>query len=69
MATSTDRVPVMSCAACKAAVEDELRGVEGIEVIEVDLAGKLVTVRGETSDADVRRAIAEAGYEVDDGDR
>ena len=61
----TYSVPGMSCGHCKAAVEQELRGVAGVETVEVDLDTKLVTVGGAgLSDADLRAAIDEAGYAV-----
>jgi copper chaperone len=61
----TYSVPGMSCAHCKAAVEQELRAVPGVERVDVDLETKLVTVAGATlADADLRAAIDEAGYDV-----
>ena len=55
----------MSCGHCKHAVEQQLVGVAGVETVDVDLETKLVTVRGtELSDANLRAAIDEAGYDV-----
>jgi copper chaperone CopZ len=59
------RVPGMSCGHCKQAVSEELRAVEGVESVEVDLETKLVVVHGsELDDARLRGAIEEAGYEA-----
>ena len=58
-------VPDMSCDHCKHAVSSELSEVEGVESVDVDLATKLVTIRGsELEDAALRAAIDEAGYEA-----
>ena len=61
---STYRVEGMSCGHCEAAVRDEVGKLGGVEAVEVDLASKQVVVRGEFEDADVRAAIAAAGYEA-----
>jgi copper chaperone CopZ len=56
-------VPAMHCSHCTAAVADEVRGVPGVEDVDVDLPTKLVTVRGiDIDDGAVRAAIEEAGY-------
>jgi copper chaperone len=56
-------VPEMSCGHCEAAVSSELRGVPGVEAVDVDLHAKLVTVGGANlDDAALRAAIEEAGY-------
>jgi copper chaperone CopZ len=53
------------CAHCSAAITAEVSQVEGVEGVEVDLEGKFVSVRGAgLRDAEIRSAIAEAGYEV-----
>jgi copper chaperone len=58
-------VPGMSCSHCEHAVSSELREVPGVESVDVDLAAKLVVVRGEgLDDAALRAAIEEAGYEA-----
>jgi copper chaperone len=55
----------MHCAHCKAAVREEVEQVTGVTDVDVDLETKVVRVRGENvSDADVRAAIEEAGYEA-----
>ena len=55
----------MHCAHCKAAVEEELGAVAGVETVHVDLETKRVLVRGHgLDDARLRAAIEEAGYEA-----
>jgi copper chaperone len=56
-------VPDMSCGHCKAAVSAELQEVAGVESVDVDLATKLVIVRGaDLDDGALRVAIEQAGY-------
>jgi copper chaperone len=58
-------VSAMHCGHCKAAVTEEVEQVAGVSAVDVDLDTKLVVVRGENvSDAEVRDAIREAGYEA-----
>jgi copper chaperone CopZ len=58
-------VPGMSCSHCEQAVSDEVGKVTGVAAVDVDLELKTVLVRGESvDDAEVRAAIAEAGYAV-----
>jgi copper chaperone len=57
----------MSCAHCKAAVEEELRALPGIEKADADIARGTVEVRYDESKVgtqDLKRAIEEAGYTV-----
>jgi len=63
--TITYSVPGMHCGHCKTAVEHEVSAVEGVEAVDVDLDTKLVVVTGEgLSDAALRTAIEEAGYDA-----
>jgi copper chaperone len=58
-------VPGVHCAHCSAAITAEVSKVAGVERVDVDLAEKVVSVRGAgVSDTAVRDAIAEAGYDV-----
>ncbi len=58
-------VPGVSCEHCGTAIANEVRAVAGVESVEVDLERKVVTVHGrDVSDAAVRSAIDEAGYDV-----
>ena len=60
-------VPGMTCEQCRTAIVNEVTGVAGVESVDVDLVDKVVSVRGSgVSDADVRAAIDEAGYDIDD---
>ena len=53
----------MSCGHCKAAVEEEVARVPGVEFVNADLDSKLVVVRGDgLEDEALRAAIGEAGY-------
>jgi copper chaperone len=59
-------VPGMYCGHCERAVSEELRQVEGVDSVHVDLATKLVTVRGaRLDDASLQAAIEEAGYNAE----
>jgi copper chaperone len=63
---STYRVPGISCAHCEQAIASSVGSVAGVTEVRVDLERKLVTVAGDASDADVRAAIDDAGYDVED---
>lgn len=60
----TYAVDGMSCQHCVTAITGEVTKVPGVEDVRVDLDAKTVTVAGTASDAAVRAAIDEAGYEV-----
>jgi copper ion binding protein len=61
----TYSVPGVSCDHCRAAIADEVGGLDGVREVVVDLDAKRVVVRGERlDDAAVRGAIEEAGYEA-----
>ena len=65
MQTITYSVPGISCGHCRTAITAEVTGVAGVSAVDVDLAGKNVTVTGAgVDDAAVRDAIDEAGYDV-----
>lgn len=64
MTSRTYSVPGISCGHCKNAIEGELTLLEGVESALVDIDAKTVTVVGEITEADVRAAVDEAGYEV-----
>ena len=64
--TITYRVSGIHCEHCARAIREEVSAVDGVEAVDVELDAKRVTVRGAgLSDADVRDAIAEAGYEAE----
>jgi copper chaperone len=55
----------MTCDHCVMSVREEVAETEGVDTIDVDLATGRLRVRGENvSDAAVRDAVADAGYEV-----
>lgn len=64
MTTHTYSVPGISCGHCKNAIEGELAPLNDVESALVDIDAKTVTVVGEITEADVRAAVDEAGYEV-----
>ena len=64
MTTRTFSVPSISCGHCKAAIEGEVRQVDGVARVEVDIEAKTVAVEGSASDEAIVAAIDEAGYEV-----
>jgi copper chaperone len=64
MKTTTYSVPGMSCSHCRVAIDREVTTVAGVSRVDVDLQAKQVTVTGAFSDAQVRAAIDDAGYDV-----
>lgn len=73
---STERVDLkisgMTCAACAARVEKTLSGLEGVLRANVNFAMERATVEYDPSRinlADLRRAVADAGYKAEDGDK
>jgi copper chaperone len=66
MQTLTYSVPGISCGHCRTAITGEVTKVAGVTGVEVDLERKVVTVTGAgVSDAALRDAIDEAGYDAD----
>ena len=57
----------MSCTGCEANVEDALEGIDGVTAVEADHEANTVTLTlsGSVSDADVERAVSDAGYTVE----
>jgi copper chaperone CopZ len=46
-------------------IREEVSEVDGVEAVDVDVDGKVVTIRGrDLSDEKLRTAIQEAGYEA-----
>ena len=54
----------MMCPHCQARVENVCKGISGVTNAVVDLQEKIVTVTGNASVEELKRAITEAGYEV-----
>jgi copper chaperone len=57
-------VPSIVCEGCAELLSERIGGVPGVETVEVDVAGKTVTVDGDADDSAVRAAIADAGHRV-----
>ena len=66
MAIRTYSVPSISCEHCKKAIETEVAKLSDVSSVEVDVTARTVRVEGEASDHEIRAAINEAGYEVED---
>ncbi len=67
MTESTLSVEGMSCAHCKAAVEEELGKLSGVEYSNADPEAGTVEVRydeGKVTTDDLKGAVEEAGYTV-----
>ena len=65
MTEKTLKVPDMSCAHCKAAVEGELNKIKGVIYSKADIEKGTVEVSfddGKVSIEDLKRAIEGAGY-------
>lgn len=60
----TYTVPGVSCGHCVSTITEAVESVDGVEVVDVDLASKRVTVRGQPEDVSVRAAITGAGYDL-----
>jgi copper chaperone len=55
----------MTCDHCVLSVREEVSELPGVSAVDVDLASGRLTVTGRAvSDAAVRGAVADAGYEV-----
>jgi copper chaperone len=66
MSETTFHVVGMTCGHCVNAVQEEVGRLDGVSRVAVDLeAGKVtVTSSRPVSDAEVRSAVEEAGYEL-----
>jgi copper chaperone len=56
----------MTCNHCKMRIEKAISSLKDIESIQVNLDKKQVTVSGDTSEKDIRKAIQDSGYTVSD---
>jgi copper chaperone len=66
MTSRTYSVPTISCEHCKDSIEAEVKKLTDVSLVEVDIPSRSVRIEGDASDAAVRAAIDEAGYEVAD---
>ncbi len=67
MTTTTYRVSGMSCGHCSQSVSDEVKKIEGVTDVEIDLESGSVRVESDApiDEAVIRAAVDEAGdYEV-----
>ena len=64
--TSEYAVTGMTCEHCVASVTEEVQEIEGVTDVTVDLASGALRVSSEQplSDADVKAAVEEAGYQL-----
>ena len=61
--TLTYSVPKVHCNHCAMTIREEVGEVAGVEEVDVDVASKVVSVRGEdVADEAVRKVLAEVGY-------
>ena len=63
LATTTYSVPEISCGHCKSTIEAAVRGLGGVDSVDVDIDAKTVAVMGGDGEAIVT-AIEDAGYDV-----
>lgn len=52
----------MKCDGCVSAVQEALRGVPGVERVDVNLAEKRASVTGEVATEALVQAVKDAGY-------
>lgn len=67
METKVFTVPGISCGHCKIAITQSVQGLAGVAGINVDVAGKRVTVSFDSArvgEGQIRAAIEDAGYDV-----
>jgi len=67
MSTTTYRVQGMTCSHCVNAVTEEISKIAGVTNVDVDLSTGYVDIESQVpvSDAAVREAVDEAGYELE----
>lgn len=66
MAETKHTVTGMTCGHCAASVTEEINKIDGVSDVAVDLPSGAVTVTSDASlsEAAVRSAVEEAGYEL-----
>lgn len=67
MATTEIKIEGMTCEGCVSSVTRTLKGVPGVESVEVSLAGstaRLTYDPAKTGPAEFKRAVERAGYEA-----
>lgn len=58
------RVDGMKCEACRSKVEQTLRGLAGVENVDVDLDEGIATVAGEVAPEDLVHALSYTDYQA-----
>lgn len=68
IATTQFKVTGMTCGHCSSAIEGSVRTLAGVQDVQVELGAKTVTVRydGQVTSAQLRDAVEDAGYSVDE---
>jgi copper chaperone len=56
------KVPKIACAACVDTVTKAVKSVDATAKVEVDRKTKMVTIETQQSEAEIKQAIADAGY-------
>ena len=64
--TLTYNIPAVNCAHCKMTIEAALKKVPGVEAANANLREKTVGVDGDVTLEEIKRALADAGYESDE---
>lgn len=66
MTEKTYRVPDVHCDHCVAAINQELRAIDGVDDVDVDLDAKTVKVKmqEQVSDEQIIAGLDEAGFDV-----
>lgn len=64
MADHVIRIEGMKCDGCRANVENALKGVPGVEVVDVDLERRRAHVRGAVDGFSLENAVIKAGYQA-----
>lgn len=56
------KVPNIACAACVDSVTKAVKSVDATAKVEVDRKTKMVRIETQQSEAEIKQAIADAGY-------
>ncbi|MFO7890496.1 MAG: permease [bacterium] len=62
-------VPDMTCKHCKMTLENTLQKVKGVDKILIDLDKKSVSIEGEADPEQIKKAIKQAGYRVENNSK
>jgi copper chaperone len=67
MEEASFNIPSLSCSVCSGRIQGELKGMNGVRSVDVDLKAQSVRVSydpDELRQQDIRKKIAAMGYEV-----